>query len=138
MSKGFAQIFVLLIILSVATFGGFQLSKLLSQEQKDGLSSQEKTQVAHKEPTQTLNATNEARVSPPVDISQNPLTTVKQEPQSPASILTSTPSTPHKSIIQVCRTDGTPYGQCSTVNQGFYCGDGNLTEKCSLCGCSDG
>ena len=39
-------------------------------------------------------------------------------------------------IVQKC-TDGTLYGQCS-ANKPKYCGNGNLIDKCSNCGCSEG
>jgi hypothetical protein len=47
-------------------------------------------------------------------------------------IITTTP-TP---TVQKC-TDGTLYGQCS-VNKPKYCDNGNLINKCSICGCSSG
>ena len=39
-----------------------------------------------------------------------------------------------KPIIQKC-TDGTLYGQCST-SKPKYCDNGNLVNKCGICGCS--
>lgn len=39
-------------------------------------------------------------------------------------------------IQQKC-ADGTLYGQCST-NKPKYCDNGNLVNKCSICGCSSG
>jgi len=39
-------------------------------------------------------------------------------------------------IQQKC-TDGTLYGQCST-NKPIYCDNGNLIDKCSICGCPSG
>ena len=36
-----------------------------------------------------------------------------------------------------CSQDGTPYNQCST-NKPLYCIDGNLINKCSVCGCLPG
>ena len=41
-----------------------------------------------------------------------------------------------KPAIQKC-ADGTLYGQCST-NKPKYCENGNLIDKCSICGCSSG
>ena len=37
---------------------------------------------------------------------------------------------------QTC-SDGTPYGQCSSILP-YYCDNGRLVSKCSICGCSDG
>jgi hypothetical protein len=34
-------------------------------------------------------------------------------------------------------SDGTSYGQCS-LTKPLYCGNGNLINKCSLCGCASG
>ena len=39
----------------------------------------------------------------------------------------------HVCVQNVCR-DGTPYGACST-SKPYYCEEGNLIPKCSLCGC---
>jgi hypothetical protein len=41
-----------------------------------------------------------------------------------------------KPVLQKC-ADGTPYGQCS-INKPKYCENGNLIDKCSLCGCTSG
>lgn len=40
------------------------------------------------------------------------------------------------SIVQKC-SDGTPYGQCSATKP-KYCDNGNLIDRCSVCGCSSG
>ena len=39
-------------------------------------------------------------------------------------------------VQQKC-ADGTPYNQCS-INKPKYCNNGNLINKCSICGCMEG
>jgi hypothetical protein len=58
-------------------------------------------------------------------------TTTATTPTTTTQITTSTTTT---IIIQAC-SDGTPYGKCSSIEPKF-CDNGNLIDKCSICGCS--
>ncbi len=104
-NKGQTLIGIIIVLVIVALFSGGLYYYLSKQTPKIPQNTQESNEEAVKSPDATPSPEEEPTPSPEEE----------------------------KPIVQKC-SDGTLYNQCST-NKPFYCENGNLIDKCSICGC---